>query len=1019
MDGGAPQVPYPTNPLGDSGRSAAATLAESALGLLGCNACEVYIYDEHADAYLSAARASDGGAYLSAARSGGGHASDDNDTVAGAPLPAADVDEMFPDGSEICAVDDVRTLAGSLRGAVDNLGAASALIMRASTERRPLGLVVCAYRWARHVSAASQVTPSSFVRIASSMVDLARRSESALDRADRLAALLDSAARFAGELDLEQLFAAIHEEVSRHMDAPSFYVALESGESRQLRTEYAIESGLRFHSDALPGREGLAAQVHQSGRPALVEWADAYDQSQSQATASAGSVVMVPMRLGDRIIGVMSAQSKRSNAYNQHHVEFLLEVAEQAATAIQNAGVLREERRRMAELTMLHRVALLTSSETQLDRIMAAIVVEAASIFHADAASIALEDENGDYPLAATFGLSEQYRKKRRIPGTVLHALYGDPPKERFIGPDQLDSIGQPDLVAAEGIRNVFFIPLVYRSKLVGSLALHGRQSIVRLSPGESHLAQVFADQVAAAMHRAQAAQTLAERIEDLDLIARVGRALVSSLHVDYRGVLDILRDKLGYSHLTIFAVEGDPAQLRIKAALGYTEAAANSHAALDRGLAGLVVTKREMIYVPDVSVEPRHINAAPEVRSFIAFPLAVGNEVLGVLSIESPKMDAFHARDRRVLAAAADQIAVAMSNARQYAMAAERLGSLEAARAQAEEYARYLEGRQDELKLLGAVGAAVNATLNLNRMLATAAEKIAQGLHVERCVISLYNEEQSESEVVADFWSGGSVTAVGAHFPVKNDSAVLQMSRQRQAFTSPDAATDQRFDGNRQEMLELGMRGCAVAAIASEGQILGTLIVGQTSEPRSFSQEQLAVVETVATQLALGVRNARLYGRARERANEDSLTGLFNHRYLHGRLEQELKRSERTAQPLAVVLFDLDNFKAFNDNYGHQAGDEVLRYMSTILHQSLRATDIAGRYGGDEFLVILPQSDEHGAQLLLDRVRRKIEEQAGSGFLPIPIGISAGIAVFPRDGENKRDLIARADTAMYADKRR
>jgi diguanylate cyclase (GGDEF)-like protein len=218
--------------------------------------------------------------------------------------------------------------------------------------------------------------------------------------------------------------------------------------------------------------------------------------------------------------------------------------------------------------------------------------------------------------------------------------------------------------------------------------------------------------------------------------------------------------------------------------------------------------------------------------------------------------------------------------------------------------------------------------------------------------------------------------------------------------------------------MLELGLRGCAVAAIASEGQILGTLIVGQTSEPRTFSREQLGVLETIATQLALGVRNARLYGRARERANEDSLTGLFNHRYLHGRLEQEILRSGRTSQPLAVSLFDLNNFKAFNDNYGHQAGDEVLRYIATILNQSLRATDIAGRYGGDEFLVILPQSDEHGAQLLLDRVRRRIEEQAGSGFLPVSIGISAGIAVWPRDGETKTDLIARADAAMYADKR-
>jgi diguanylate cyclase (GGDEF)-like protein len=302
-----------------------------------------------------------------------------------------------------------------------------------------------------------------------------------------------------------------------------------------------------------------------------------------------------------------------------------------------------------------------------------------------------------------------------------------------------------------------------------------------------------------------------------------------------------------------------------------------------------------------------------------------------------------------------------------------------------------------------------------MNRMLAHAAEKIGQGLHVERCAISLYNEAQTEKEIAADFWSAGSPTLVGARFPVKGDEPVL---RRLQALASQDASKDPAFDSNRQEALELQLRGAVIVAIASEAQILGTLTVGETSGPRQFGEEQVTVLETIATQLALGVRNARLFGRARERANEDSLTGLFNHRYLHGRLEQELERAARIGQPLAITLFDLNNFKMFNDKYGHQAGDEVLRNMAVILHQSLRATDIAGRYGGDEFLIILPQSDDQGAHLLLERVRRRIEEQAEAGLLPIQIQLSAGIAVYPRDGENKHDLIARADAAMYADKR-
>ncbi|HKW44589.1 MAG TPA: GGDEF domain-containing protein, partial [Candidatus Eremiobacteraceae bacterium] len=171
--------------------------------------------------------------------------------------------------------------------------------------------------------------------------------------------------------------------------------------------------------------------------------------------------------------------------------------------------------------------------------------------------------------------------------------------------------------------------------------------------------------------------------------------------------------------------------------------------------------------------------------------------------------------------------------------------------------------------------------------------------------------------------------------------------------------------------------------------------------------------------QIAIGIRNARLYGRAKERANEDSLTGLSNHRYLQERLDHEIGRAERAGHPLGIVLLDLNNFKSFNDNFGHQAGDEVLRFVANAVTSCLRTTDVAGRYGGDEFLVILPQADEGGARLLLSRLRRKIEQQNDAGFPPIPIEMSAGIAIYPRDGENKADLVAAADRAMYADKKR
>jgi diguanylate cyclase (GGDEF)-like protein len=715
----------------------------------------------------------------------------------------------------------------------------------------------------------------------------------------------------------------------------------------------------------------------------------------------------------------MSVQSYRRGAYGSEQVHLLLEVAEQAATAIQNAGIFREERRRLTELTVLHRLAAITNSEAHLDRIMAAIVTEAAATFRADAVSIALENERGDFTLAATHGLSPEYRSHRIIRGPVLRSLYGDPPTERFIGPDQLDSMGQEELVKTEGITNWFLVPLLKQGRLVGSLALCGREKVVRLSPTETRLAQLFADQAAAAMIRAQAAHALTERIEDYDLLTRVGRSLVSRLEVDYHGILRLLHEQLGYTHLAILTVDGEPPALSLKAHLGHGDHVGAMTFALNHGIVGSVAGRGEMLYLPEVSKDPRYISSAVEVQSELAYPLKFGDQVLGVLDVQATAIDAFTARDRRILAALADQCAIALSNARQYATASTRLESLAATRAQLEQYAQYLERRQEELKLVNAVSAATSATLNLDRILSSAVQSVADGLHADRCSVGILDEDQTRIEIAAEFRADGHPTTIGARLPLGGGSILTRVVTERRTITADDVLADPRFADVRAEMHELRIRGTIVAPLVAGGRVIGTLSVNSSTEPRHFTADEVAVLETVANQLALGVRNARLYGRAKDRANEDSLTGLYNHRYLHERLEYELLRTKRASHPLAIALFDLNNFKMFNDNFGHQAGDEVLRVMATTLGMCLRGTDIAGRYGGDEFLVILPQADEPGAQLLLNRVKRKLEEQAKAGFPPVPIELAAGIAVYPRDGTNKRDLIAFADQAMYAEKRK
>lgn len=998
-------VPSPIGPLDDASRAVAADIARSTLSLLRASAVAVYSHDESEGVFVCVACQKDG-----------------VNIPLGQALSEETIAAAAPFGVPAAFFRDAHSLAGRLAEEAQRLEAASLAVLRCERGNRTLGLVLCAYESPRNFDDVDVRDADALAHLASVTMDFARRTSSALDRADRLATLLDSASAFAGELDLESLFAAIHDQVRRHMDAPAFFVALENSETGKLRTEYVVESGVRLHVEAIPPEGGFAHESFSSDQPLVLESASEPRNGSAAALGANGrmteSVLVVPMRLRDRTIGVMAVESYRTGAYGAEQVQLLLEVAEQAATAIQNAGIFREERRRMAELAVLHRLAALTNSEAHLDRIMAAIVAEAATVFRADAASIALENERGDFTLAATHGVSQDYKDHRVIRGDVLRSLYGNPPGERFIGPDQLDSMGQSELVKAEGITSWFLVPLLGQGRLIGSLALCGRQNVVRLSPSETRLAQLFADQAAAAMIRAQAAHALTERIEDYDLLTRVGRSLVSRLEVDYHAILQLLHEQLGYAHLAILTVDGDPPALTLEASLGHGDSVGAMTFAVGQGIVGTVAARGEMLYLPEVTKDPRYIASANGVQSELAYPLKFGSQVLGVLDVQSPERDAFTARDRRILATLADQCAIALSNARQYASASTRTESLAAARAQLEQYAEYLEQRQEELKLVNAVSAAASATLNIDRILSSAVNSVAEGLHADRCSVGILDEDQSRIEIAAEYRCDGHPTTVGAKLPLATGSILTRIVTERRTISTDDALADPRFADVLSEMRELGVRGTVVVPLIAGGRVIGTLSVNSSGEPRHFTADDVAVLETVANQLALGVRNARLYGRAKDRANEDSLTGLYNHRYLHERLEYELLRAKRSKQPLAIALFDLNNFKMFNDTFGHQAGDEVLRVVATTLGLCLRGTDIAGRYGGDEFLVILPQADEPGAQMLLNRVKRKLAEQASAGFPPVPIELSAGIAVFPRDGQNKRDLIGFADQAMYAEKR-
>lgn len=204
---------------------------------------------------------------------------------------------------------------------------------------------------------------------------------------------------------------------------------------------------------------------------------------------------------------------------------------------------------------------------------------------------------------------------------------------------------------------------------------------------------------------------------------------------------------------------------------------------------------------------------------------------------------------------------------------------------------------------------------------------------------------------------------------------------------------------------------------LAAEHETLGVLHIALTS-PEAVQQidKKKSMAVAFGEQIALALRNLQLREQLRELSIRDPLTGLLNRRYLEESMQREMSRAFRKDVPLSVIMLDVDHFKQFNDTFGHEAGDHVLQEVGQLLHKQVRGSDIACRFGGEEFTLILPEADRAAARDKAEAIRIAVKGlQLISGKQSLgKVTISLGVASFPEDGETFQQLMARADAALY-----
>jgi diguanylate cyclase (GGDEF)-like protein len=316
--------------------------------------------------------------------------------------------------------------------------------------------------------------------------------------------------------------------------------------------------------------------------------------------------------------------------------------------------------------------------------------------------------------------------------------------------------------------------------------------------------------------------------------------------------------------------------------------------------------------------------------------------------------------------------------------------------------------------KMVYWISNAVRSSVHIQEVLDTTVERLGTTLGLSRCVL-LRAVENADQVQVFEF-TKQIFPSVRELFLGKNGSDFTRVALTQ---TRPEVLIDPELDSDcvyDQTFLKtLGIRSGLVVPIIMRQKVLGVLFLQDCVEARAWSIDDISLIGSLADHLSVAIENAELHQERERQAVIDGLTGVANRRSFNEMLAREYERARRYDHPLSLVMIDLDHLKKINDTYGHQAGDEAIRAIGTVLRQSSRSVDLPARYGGEEFCVLLPNTEIDMAEQLAERLRRLINE------VEIPqvgfISASIGVATFPQHADDPDLLLKRADEALYVAK--
>ncbi|MGB8593501.1 MAG: diguanylate cyclase [Candidatus Acidiferrales bacterium] len=543
-------------------------------------------------------------------------------------------------------------------------------------------------------------------------------------------------------------------------------------------------------------------------------------------------------------------------------------------------------------------------------------------------------------------------------------------------------------LLLDHNLSTVIGISLQAKERAFGVLLL-GTPDNRKFSSAELRLLLALGHQIGLAVENSYLVQQTSRRSEELHILNEIGRVLSSTLETDalFERIFNEMSRLLDVSSFYIAFYETGDATVRFELEIAEGDRLPKRTRAAGNHLIEHIVKNRQPILIREKMAEEferRELDVIRTAGCYCGVPLVLHNRAIGVMAVYSARERMFDEGHLEMMRVLASEASVAIENAHLFG----------------EE-----QRKSRHLSLVNSISGHAIATLNPDEMLSKIAAEMENGLTYDHIGIAIL--DYSAKELVVQAESGRRRDAIGRRIPL-GEGLIGHVARSGQPEVIHEV-----HEGTQQPVLPDSISAAALPVLYAD-QMLGVLYV-ESSERCEFSREEMQLLRTLADLFAGALHNALTFQKAQEQAITDGLTGVKTHRFLMEALSAEWKRSTRANRPFSLVLMDLDRFKFVNDFYGHLEGDVVLQRVGHILEQNCRRSDVVARYGGDEFVILMPETSVEQARQLATKLRGWV---ASDPLLRDKnITASFGIAGFPVHGSTPQELIQVADSSMYLSK--